>query len=851
METWLQERALKSVWCNPVLDRRRFIKPCRVSPPEGDICQVRVSEHQVGLPDPALWYTVYQIGALRPESIGFDKYWSGWASAETLLNKYGAIVQVYNEGGRTLPLSLVWMRVLSNGNLILAVEQARNQINFKKEELYIRFYSGYFKQSAGWTPNHKTFSESAVMSSGEQMANFIMRYLDTRNKPGFTFAYVNGYPVKELTFDNVALWDYVEYVHDGSIKEVYDFAVKDLVPFNSTLDKMRKLILHPPKMRDEINYLNDIELYVFVGGVGRYYTLHKNADVRQLTHRDYAIPADNITKYSVGNPIEWSDTDNMVIRMFIRRSGMTRPLTWEANRIHELYKLNDSGIVQAMSGINAVVPEWKAAHLEQSSYVRLMSSTPAGITRELATKAYGYNSVAKYVADTPSHVVVEGNVRYVQLPDLLKTNSTVYEYDANGYLLGYYQNDQMEVVDRWTCRNPTAELIEVIEGRGTQALDIDFNATDYTIEPGYNHRFYLQTIRGGVPVDEWEDVTGKSEIYGIDEQGKVHWNIDPMRRQPAIWRDSRFIAYEFTEDAYDGTMRFTVQAFRSDRPGPWIMHFQPEVMDVWINGRPSIHGLDYHIIWPQIILSNKQYLNYAGEYHKPTITIRGRGQAAAIRQPEYGFVVDGLLSNNNRFDVRDDKVVRIVADGALRHRDDVGLREEIGIALKNSRNGAPYCISDPIIPLRTVVEYDTYAMHAAAKVTDANVENYLTGKIPQSPNVIHNPISDKHILFSPVLNKIIHDLINEILIPTEDPELNFIPTEELDAMLEPYRYLLDYDPVHVGVDFNYVEVQPHDGIVPIHLTELHYSIVERANNLWLEDAVDLTKLIKLQVKNNG
>lgn len=851
METWLQDHALKNVWCNPVLDRRRFIKPCRISPRAGDVCQVRVSEHQVGLPDPTLWYVVYQIGALRPESVGFDGYWSGWASAEKLLNKYGVIIQVYNEGGRTIPLSLVWLRVLSNGNFILAVEQTRGQIDFRVEDLYIRFYAGYFKHTPGWTENHRTFSESAIMRSGEQLVDFITRYRDTRNKPGFTLAYINGYPAKELTTSNVELWDYVEFVHDGSIKEVYDFNVGTLIPFNSQLDAMRKLILHPPKVRDEINYLNDIELYLFVGNEGRFYTQHKTADVRQLTHRDYSIPADNITKYAVGNPIEWADTDNITIRMFIRRSGMTRPLTWEANRIHELYKLNDSGIVQAMSGINAVVPEWKAAALEQTSYVRLMSTMPAGITRELSTKAYGYNSVSKYFAETPQKVVIEGATRYATLPGLLKTNSTVYEYDARGYLLGYYQNDQNLIMDRWTCRNAATTMIEVIEGRGSDMLDINFNAVDYTVEHGYNYRFYLQTIRGGVLADEWEDVTGNNEIYGIAEDGKVHWHVDLLRRQPAVWRDSRFLAYEITEDAYDGTMRFSLTSFRNDKTGPWIVQFQPEVLELWSNGRPLIHGLDYTVKWPQVVLCNKQYLDYAsGEYHKPKITVRARGQATAIRKPDYGFVVDGLLSNNDRFDVRDDKVVRIVADGALRHRDDVDMREDVGINLRRSRNGAPYCISDPLIPLRKVVEFDTYVMHAEAVATDANVEGYLSSKIPQLPNVVHNPIDDKHILFSPVLNKIIHDLINGFLLPGEG-ELNMLPTHELDALLEPYKYLTDYDPIKVGVDLNYVEVQPHDGLDPVYLTELHYSIVERANNLWLDDMVDLTKLIKLQVKNNG
>lgn len=849
METWLQKHAIENVWCNPALDRRRFIKPCRLSPPEGDVCQIRVSEHQIGLPDPTLWYNVFQIGLLRPESVGIDSYWSGWVTAEKLLNRYGTIIQVYDDGGRTMPLSTVWMRVLSNGNFILAVERVSKLVDFSKKDLYIRFYAGYFKQSPDWTENHRTFSESGIMRNGEVMTDFIMRYLDTKRLPGFTFAFINGYPVTELNFENVQLWDYVEYVHDGSVREVYDFAVKDLPNFTSKLDKARKAILHPPKKLDEINYLNDVDIYLFVKGVGRYYTLHKTADLRQLTHRDYAIPAANITKYAVGNPVAWADEDNITLRLFIRRSGMSRPLQFDTNRIHELYKLNDSGIIQAMSGVNAVMPEWRAEHLEQSSYVRLMSSMATLINRKLATEAYGYNAVSKYAADTPSKVIEENGVKYVVLPPLLKANSTIYEYDANGHLLGFYLNDHDEVIDRWVCRNDNAVLVEVIEGRGSSELDIDFNAVDYTILPGYNHRFYLQTLRNEAPVDEWTDVTGDNTVYQIDEDGKVHWNVDLKRRRPAIWRDSRFLAYDFIEEGYDGTMRFSLRTFRSDVEGPWVMHFVAQTLEVWLNGYPLINGLDYVVKWPQIILSNKQYLNYAGEYHRPKITVRARNQAKEFVRPEYGHVINGLLSNNNRFDVRDDKVVRIIADGAVRHREDIQFREDAGVNLHNVRNGAPYLIEDPLIPLRRTVEFDTYRMREEAKVVDEHVQGYLTGLIPQIPMVTHNPIAAKHILFSPMLNKIIHDLINNILIPTEDPDLNFIPTDKLDEMLEPYRYLADYDPLKNGVDLRYVEVQPHDGLTPVTLTELHYSIVERANELWFDGAIDLNKLIKLQVKD--
>jgi hypothetical protein len=148
---------------------------------------------------------------------------------------------------------------------------------------------------------------------------------------------------------------------------------------------------------------------------------------------------------------------------------------------------------------------------------------------------------------------------------------------------------------------------------------------------------------------------------------------------------------------------------------------------------------------------------------------------------------------------------------------------------KNGLNGKPYFIDDPTIPLRNITDINTYTLRDTARDIDVRVEAYMTNFYP-TPNVAGtNQISEKYQLFDPFLNKLIHDLIHQILLPVEPDTTNFISTELFDQLIQPYTYLLTVDPILQGVNLQYVDVQPHDGYDIIELTPIQYSIIERAN----------------------
>lgn len=78
---------------------------------------------------------------------------------------------------------------------------------------------------------------------------------------------------------------------------------------------------------------------------------------------------------------------------------------------------------------------------------------------------------------------------------------------------------------------------------------------------------------------------------------------------------------------------------------------------------------------------------------------------------DFGFVEHGFLSNNNRHDIRDDKVLRITLNGSLKDRNDLQFSEgHDGISIVNSLNGQPYQIKDIIVPLKQLVNENTYSL---------------------------------------------------------------------------------------------------------------------------------------------
>lgn len=842
MNNWLVQHAEKNIWCQPANDQRWLFKPARLMSSNGTNYGFQTQGFSIRLPKTGAWFHAFQIGSFQHTQVGIKDLGDRWVRLDRIVNAYGILITVYTLGGRTIPLEYVWIRKIQNGNTVICIEQVEGQQDFSVADPYIRFYQGEFLTDPTYTNDYKCQVIGTVVKTPAERAALMLEYNKLLGLPGEVFSYINGWMVDDLKVGDVTLWDYVEFVYDGLVEVSHYLPVSTLSSYHSTLDDKRKFLLHLPKQTDTIHFINDISLALFKGKHGVFFHQNKSESLRQVTHNDYGLLVNRLNAYILDND-DWTSMDELTLKVTVRRSGMDRPLIFTHNRIKELYKLDDAQIVSAVSGMSSSVPEWTAAVLEKSAYNRIMAARYGSITKELCTTAYGYNAVTKYAADTPTKVTVVAGRKVAMLTTWQSIESTAYEYDATGEMIGFYPISQAGILE-YVCSNSNCALVEVIIGKGSGTLPLVEDAIDYVIDPLYSHRFYLNILKDGAKTYEYEDVTD-SDAYEIVDN-KVVWDVDLERRSPAVLSNKGFLAYGFEGTFEDGHIKFSIDNWY-DGSNYRPLSIQLETLDIWLEGKLLVPNIDYFVKWPQIVICNKEHLP-AGQYREtPWIDVRCRGLAIEHKLPKTGYVVNHLISNNGTFDIRDDKVVHIGVGGATLHREDLIFREDSTVGDNALPNGRPYLINDPTIPLKDLVSEDTYVLRSRSIDVDERIESYLTHYLPTPPDIEHNPITVLYKLFSPIMNKVIRDMLAGDLVPKADDELYYISTAQFDELMAPYRYLLDYEPTLRKVDLRYVTVHPHYQDVAIELTPIQMSLVERLNDRYLNNKVIINKLLNIRV----
>lgn len=850
MSTWLVNHAAENVWCRPSDDGRFIIKPQRICGKRGDVFGIQASEHHIQLPDTSNWYHSYQIGLQDPEELGF-KIWGGWKSAKQLVNDNGILIFAYTTSGRQIPLDLVYFRFISNHNLLVSVKRYETQVNLGDDDLYIKIYRGLYQGHPDWTDEHKITCESFVIRSSDDISNLVVRYGIAASKPGKVYCSINGYPVDKFTIANIKPWDYVEMLHDGTVKEVHEWYLDDLPDFFSELDKTRKFLVHLPRAVDTVLHLNDLEVYLYKGDNGRFVHTHLMANLRQLTHRDFSLETSYIYDYGVTNPDWWAETGDVKLRIYVRNPALGNKVEFDANRILEMYQMSDAQIISAMVGPDDSLDIWKASNLENSPYSRLINARPENITRKLVTDAYGYNASSKLLGYNYTPVYYDGqDWPHAPIEFGMIKDSTVFEYDKNGLLLGYVHRTMFQSsVHR--CTHRECAFIECIEGEGTRSLDIEFGTTMSKVDPQYQYRYYLDSTISEQPSWKYTEVTD-SNAYDILADGTVAWHVDTTRFLPVRQSDKKFLlnTYTFSYDTMvsgSGLLYFNAEYDNTYNGKPVPLEFEPETVEVWLNGKSLVIGLGAVVAWPFIGICDQTIVNL-DKRKDFEITLRVRNfipRGTKYQMPKHGFIYDGILSNNYKYDIKDDKVIRIIAGGRMYDRSDVEFREDAIRINKRLTNGTPYQITDPLIPLRNHVEYPTYPMHAIAKRTDADVEAYLTQKIPLPPAVDTNPFPNRYNLYSLTLNKLILDMLRGEFEIKERPG-NYIPTTEVEERMEPYLRFLEVDAARLDIDPNYVNFYPVALQGTVDIYPLEFSFIERVNTMYFGGRVILNTQLKVK-----
>lgn len=850
MIDYLIDHAIQNVWCNPDQDNQLIISPARITPFGGVINKYKYQWDYIPLPDKTNRYHIYQIGQIHPLLINLFELPEEWVKFSDASNLKNIVVDLYVSSGVQLPRVETYYMLTENKNVIIAVKQnALLKYNFNTDAIYLRVYdNAYYATTASQPLVDVVYVNGKTVKNTNDILALQTEFIAKQSLVGLVYCFVNGYRKETLSLITVQIGDIVEFVYDSSIKNIVDFPLSGLPTFDSILDLKGKYLLHNSGNTTIIDYQDDIDLFLIniVTGVGVY--VHKNmADtIRMLTHKDYSLVVPYISSYlphfSINNqPV---DLSQLVIRQHVRKSGYIRSLVLEKNRINELYKLPDTYIQQALLGVNSTVPVWRADNLEASKYPYLMTSLFENINRQNVVDAYGYSAIAKLVADTPKQVTVNGSVRSVAVGYLLASGCTAFEYDADGLLINWYIHTSGTT---YVCVNNTCVYVELIAGEATDTIDEVYGQTITTLDANQSYRFYSCPIISSIPNSIWVDKTNSSDYSLINNE--LTWTNN--NQFTLVRSDKKFLCYSFSMEPEEGVFEFSIK-YMQNRTGIYqslLMQIPMGELDVFLNGKSLVEGIDYYFDNPKIVIVNKTYLKTAINALQD-ITIRFSGFCTSALEPykkvDYGFVQRDNVSDNHNYDIHDGKVQRIVVGGSLKLNTDISyLENNINGSVFTNNNGKPYSIRDIVVPMKAIAGVDTYSLKTLSDNVDTTISNYLTIKLNQITPPALNLVPARHKLYSPFLARVLNELIDSNI------NLSLIQNTYDDitvrSICNPYEELLRYDPIHPDRKHNsdFVVVYIHSYPSVINLDLVRYRFITRVTQLYGQGIVDITNSLAL------
>ena len=827
-----------------------------------------------------------------------------WHRVTQLCAANRTIIDIYVENGTKLPRHECWLMRMPNKNFILAVRVfatydlgsklktdpisgVTNRIlrTLDNETLYIRFYSNALFNVEDWRmstvdPVFPIRTLAMPINNQSDWNVFSQSCQQIENHFGYEgqgIYQVDGYITnRPIGFETAFIGKTLSFVWDASIRSTAYMKLSELPIFVSELDtgKTKYLIVRNDQQM-MIDYFDDIDLYlirryapglfkgVFIGRV-------KDKPVRQLTHNSYSIRK-SIIDQLIDSDLIFSEGDLELV-VVTRRGGRYRSPVHQHTRIEDLNRLTYHQIVEAMvSPNNTTVPEWKATYLEKDAYAKLMGVEFSNITDPLIEDAYGYNAATRLIADPLDKVFESVNDIFAKAPisacipdnPSVVAKRVVFCYDDEGRYVGHFNNSGNEsLIAIPDVLKPVTKLTEIFGLKSdTNDNSIVFNSN--VSDPLLKHwgfRCYICPLIGGIPNEEWEDVTG-GNLYQYLPNGDaslnttlptVSWDwsalseygLFPCVRIGGYMQCVTLPQIAIDRNSYAGYISFTIQSSLDWINGTVVktQTLSTGTIDVFMDGEVLHQGLDFYVKWPKVVIVKKpktDVMNTQIIYRTYGFCDKTTMQPIAPR--ELGFVKGKILSVNGNYDVRNDRNIRIVVSDGIYTREDVAFAEN-ATDPKYALDGKPYSISDYVLQVEPFSTKVTNEYRDRSVDLDNRVADYLETRLgtwhPTRPIVE----IDQWQLVSPFCSAIIHAIRNGDLVINGQ-----YTTSQIDNLLLNYKWLLAFDPCVNGIDSNYVYVNAHQFDEPIELQSDEYSFVENVISIYLNGLPDLTPSVTIGV----
>ena len=828
------QAALDQIWCAPEMDKQGIFKPARVSPSAGAILRLRIMFIPTELPTPGERYHVFQFGQIPPALVGIETDLRMWVKGDELANTSELKLNVYTDDGIEIPKSLIHFRIIEGNNVIMAVRYAtENKLpNLGKTAIYTRFYSNAFMSSArSSTLDDFVHTHSIRINDLQDAADFINLHNSFKNMTGDVMFFKNGRLCELPTVGQTVIGDYWEFHYDASIYKRLEFPVSELESYLSVMDTTRRYIIHPNKADidiDSIFYRDDLDFYVqgdvSVGNCGLY--LHRNLErnVRMLTHNDYAIRVEHVDDLAEAMSLP---PGNTTVVLYLRHSGFERPLVYERHFIHELYKLDDKEIIATMARKGLGVEYWAADCLEASYYTKIMRRTKEPVTEDEALKAFGYGGASIQVQDSPINVNGEFSL---PVPIGYRGEVLVMEQDYENKRFGAYYAKDMQMHEAIPFARGIYDY-RLASETSRNRVYVDMN--NFSIDGYSGFSCYIAPKQAGSRSGDWVDVTA-DESKWVVENGTFIWLVEMPLYHVAVVPGDYSSIHSFTSDNIrDLVIDLKTHSNMLGAPVPVAEDI------IVVGGHVLTEDIDYVVNNGLVRVVNRDVINIVGEQEIWVVRV---GSGHNRSRTEIGGVRYNSLSRDGNYDLHEGLIMQCVSDGKIISRDRLAFAEN-DEASQYLRSGAPYMLKYYRGPIADVPWFKVSDLRNDYDKTAEEIGHYLSALLEEPERTFPDAIANKHMLYSPFIDKIVRDIDDGTLIVTDKP----LTDTEIVAMLSGYTSLLAYEPCltdHYNGTWITVAPTAVDKIVTI--SNHAFYLVGRAIAIWLENRIDIHPYIGIE-----
>lgn len=891
-----------------------MFRPPRIGPPSGNMFNVTIHRSQYILPNstnvyfysngnnrhfsyrvgPApRSYAVFDLGPLPPWLVNLPEKKGTWYHIPSLMISRNMDIWLYKKNGIKIPSQLGYIQRIRDNGFLLAVELTNLfpwDLNDPDEELNIRFYSNAFFESNrfinGGYNTHLGIDYISGYYPSEVSEGSILTWLQPRlglqsQGMGGVYGFTNGKLIWTINSpSSLPLNSYIELIFDRSIFATAKINISSMPGFESTLDNKNKRIAVPWLYKKENNILfyDDVDFYIGKGDRAVYYHRNKEDSVRQLTNETYTLTEQYMDAYKFDHP--WLDPDDSTystepyILMRFRHSGWDRDVIYEHMHLKDFVKLGKEDFIEALTGSQSNIPEWRAEYIEESTYNAIQNALSTNdFDWSDAFDAYGYNAVNKYISPTDVTGLNNGYVAdgliYHQIPPGFK-DATMLAFDRLGNFLGCRGGNGSGVISypvtigdndtRFQHGKIIAGKLENTAVRSSFYGELEVGNGNLIAEQGF--RCYVCNLVGGIPDEDWRVVEESEGYWTVSPDGMtIQWDSVSLANAsayPAVRFNTSVIynpSVPFT-NLEDGVLQFSINNIcrKDGTTGPMVEYIPYASLLVFVEDKLLVENIDYFVEWPLVVVTRK----YSEKNVRLVMYGLPNDDLVYNSQREYGWSYKGVLSADEKWHFRDDRNTIISYGGNVIHPSLIKAYENYwevsgfnipglhaSVVPYQPSDVVPYSVVDVIQCLEPIYpNKDTVKEYGKSLDIDTRMEDYMTEHmdfiVPEDPNVT----SSFWKLYSPFISRIIGEMLDGRF--NNLPPMNEMPTSEVQHLVEDFIWLLDYDPILRDVDLSNCTVLPHCYDDPVGLELNQYMFIKRLVTMYLNDKINLSPMLVVE-----